>query len=138
MGEVEVYLTARELIGTPWRHQGRKRGLGVDCIGVPIYVLNQLGIKKDLPVTYPRSPDGTMKQKIESVCQPINLQPSALLVFEISTVSAHCGIVSSYMDGWGLIHAWDLVGEVVEHRLTSNWLRKVVGCYALPGVNYGN
>ena len=132
----DVYFKAKELINTPYVHQGRKKGVGIDCIGVPIWVANQLNLGDFDKADYPKEPDGSMIKLIEQHSTKELLQPGVLLVFKISTVAQHCGIVSLYMGGFGLIHAWDIAGKVVEHRLTEDWLKKAVGCYGLPRVNY--
>lgn len=133
---VDVYLKARELVDTPYLHQGRKLGIGIDCIGVPIWVASALELGDFNKADYPRSPDGSMLELIDSVCSPEVIQAGILLVFEIRGVAQHCGIVSIYQNGYGLIHAWDIAGKVCEHRLTKDWIKKVVGCYGLPGVPY--
>ena len=137
MTPTDVYLAARELVGTPYLHQGRRKNIGIDCIGIPIWTLRRLGLGDFDVSDYAPSPDGTLLSRIEKVSEPVILQPGVLLVFRIRSVPQHCGIVSEYMNGLGLIHAWDIAGKVVEHRLTKDWLDKVVGCYGLPGVHYG-
>lgn len=132
----KVYLTARELIGTPYQHQGRVAGVGIDCIGVPILVANKLGLGNFNFIDYPPMPDGTIQLLLNSICSNEVLQPGVLLLFRVGNCAQHCGIVSDYMGGLGLIHAWDLVGQVVEHKLSRDWINRVVGCYGLPGVRY--
>jgi cell wall-associated NlpC family hydrolase len=77
-----------------------------------------------------------MQPLVEEICSNEVLQPGVLLLFKISSTAQHCGIVSLYQNSLGLIHAWDIAGKVVEHKLTSDWINKVVGCYGLPGVHY--
>lgn len=134
----DVYLTARELIGTPFQHQGRKKGVGIDCAGVPIYVLNRLNITDFNVFDYPRLPNGRMLEIIEQNCQKISLQTGALVVYRVSTQPQHVGIVSEYRGDLGLIHAWDIAKEVVEHRLPEEWNSRLIGYYSLPGVHYDN
>ena len=147
INSIEVVKSARKLIGTPYLHQGRLPGKACDCLGVPILVGAELGLfdhlsfeQKELinRADYRRIPDGTMGKKIDLICQKRFLQQGVLLLFKISTVEQHCGIVSNYMNGYGLIHAWDVKGvnKVCEHRLSKDWLQKVLGCYGLPGVKY--
>ncbi|MEM8828755.1 MAG: hypothetical protein AAGE96_05290 [Cyanobacteria bacterium P01_G01_bin.19] len=132
----KVTQTALTLVDTPFQHQGRKPGLGLDCIGVPIVVAQQLGLGDFDEVEYSRNPDGQLKQKIETVCEPIFLQPGALLIFKISVEAQHCGIFTGIGSGAdGLVHAWDIADKVVHQRL-GDWRRKIVGCYGLPGVDY--
>lgn len=132
----DVYVVARSLVGTPYQHQGRAKDIGIDCIGVPIFVAHKLGLGEFHAVDYPRIPDGRIKPLIEQVCHDEILQPGVLLLFRIGDAPQHCGIVSKYNEGLGLIHAWDVAGMVVEHKLSRDWINKVVGCYALPGVHY--
>jgi cell wall-associated NlpC family hydrolase len=134
---IDVYLKARELVDTPYLHQGRLAGTAIDCIGVPIWVASELGLGNFDKSDYPRAPDGSMVELITSVCSDEIIQAGVLLVFKIDSVAQHCGIVSIYQNGLGLIHAWDIAGKVCEHRLTKDWINKVVGCYGLPGVTYG-
>ncbi|MDJ0592768.1 MAG: hypothetical protein QNJ72_22725 [Pleurocapsa sp. MO_226.B13] len=132
----DVFLAARELMNTPYVHQGRKKDIGIDCIGVPIWVAKRLDLGDFDKLDYPKVPDGSMQHFIAQNCTQELLQPGVLLVFKISAVAQHCGIVSQYKGKQGLIHAWDIAGKVCEHYLTKDWLKKVVGCYGLPGVHY--
>ena len=134
--ETDIYHVARELVGTPYLHKGRKKDLGIDCIGVPIWVGQRLNLGIEDFYAYSKNPDGTMEQRISKVFEDVVLQPGALLVFKIGSVAQHCGIVSRYMNGLGLIHAWDIARKVVEHRLTHEWYDRIVGCYGLPKVFY--
>lgn len=132
----EIYLKAREIVGSPYRHQGRSKEFGVDCIGVAIYVCDQFNLGNFDRVDYPRTPNGTLQPLVDEVCSPAILQPGVILLFKISATAQHCGIVSLFNEGLGLIHAWDIAEKVVEHRLSQDWLAKVVGCYGFPGVQY--
>ena len=132
----QVVAEAFLLINTPYQHQGRIPGLAIDCIGLPIIVAKNLGLGDFDRIDYGRSPDGTFKEKIEAVCQPIVIQPGALVIFRISVEAQHCGIVTEHpLGGEGLIHAWDIAGKVVHQRM-GDWRKKIVGCYGLPGVSY--
>ncbi|MEL6493931.1 MAG: hypothetical protein AAFQ41_02250 [Cyanobacteria bacterium J06623_7] len=132
----DIYLSARELVGTPWLHQGRLKGVGVDCIGLAILVAQDLGLGDFNEADYPRTPDGTMQRRIAEKFPTAFSQPGVLLTFRFSQTEQHCGIVSEYMDGLGLIHAWDVAKQVCEHRLDAYWLDRVTGVFGFPGVNY--
>lgn len=135
----QVVCEARKLIGTPFVNQGRKAGAGCDCIGLPLLVCKSLGVLDSdrIEARYSRRTDGMMKSKIERICQPCLLVEGALLVFKIRATEQHCGIASmNFRGGFNLIHAWDIVGKVCEHPLSQDWINRIVGCYALPGVHY--
>lgn len=132
----DVVIEALKFVDTPYQHQGRKLGIGIDCIGLPILVALALEMGNFDEIDYGRDPDGTLKTKIEQVCKKIVIQPGALLIFKIAASAQHCGIVTKHpLGGHGLIHAWDIADKVVHQRL-GDWRKKIVGCYGLPGVFY--
>ena len=68
IGREEIVAEARKWIGTPFRHQGRIRGRGVDCVGLPLCVMRDLGIAdwtEDFRV-YPRRP---MTDRVLEICK---------------------------------------------------------------------
>lgn len=133
----DVYLTAREFVGTPYLDHGRSIDTGLDCIGLPLLVARTLDLGIVSEERYSNSsPDGLIDAHINRKCEKYVLVPGVLCTFKIKGVPSHCGIISKYMDGLGLIHAWDIVGRVVEHRLTKNWRDRAIDCYKLPLVDY--
>jgi hypothetical protein len=86
---------ARTLIGTPYLHQARLLGVGIDCIGVPILVAKELGLGDFDVADYPRRPNGRMVEFIQQVCAPLDdLEEGALLVFNVSDTPRYCAIAS--------------------------------------------
>ena len=130
-----VIKSARKLIGTPYHHQGRCPGHACDCIGLPILVCKDLGLGDFDTRDYGRQPDLTFQRRIESICQPVALQPGALILFRINKQPQHCGIVANDGHELQLIHAWELPKKVVQHYLGA-WEKKIIQTYALPGVDY--
>ena len=133
----DVYQKARELLGTPYINSGRKKDVGIDCIGLPIWVATELGLGDFNKFNYPKTDTEQIVNAIANVCEKRSLQPGALLVFDKSR-TFHCGIVSVYKEKLGLIHAWEITKGVCEHYLTKDWLACAVGCYGLPGVEYNS
>ena len=39
----KIVAEAKKLVGIKYRHQGRS-GIGLDCVGVPIYIAHKLGL----------------------------------------------------------------------------------------------
>ena len=133
----EVVTTARCLIGTPYKFQGRVPGVGCDCIGLVILTAWELGLFEFDFRNYSRNPGSILEQEAKKHCQPLaDLTESALVLFKIDGLPQHCGIISHYRNDWGLIHAYENVGKVREHRLINWWQDKLVGIYKLPNVNY--
>lgn len=138
-----VVAEARRWLGTPWVHQHRTHGIGVDCVGLVIGVARALGlVAPDFDFGgYSRQPDGTLL----SVCdahmtriQRADMQPGDVLVLAIRDQPQHMGILGDYVHGGlSIIHAYQPAGgggRVIETRLM--WARNFIfrGAYALPGV----
>lgn len=140
----EVVRAAREWVGTPWRHQGRTRGVGVDCVGVAVGVARELAL---LPpswdyTAYAREPRGdALQQALEAECTRLLLRkPGCLLLIRVGRQGRHLAIYAGH--NWDsrshtLIHASPRHRKVVEHGLTETWQRAVIAAYGLPGVVYG-
>lgn len=137
-----IVLAARSYLGTPFRHQGRLKRVGVDCVGLLVGVARELGIWGDSidHTAYRRREDGTILMEmlethlvIKSLDDP--LRPGDILAMRHS-VPQHVAIVSeAFPNGeFQIIHALD--SGVVEHRLSTRWRRKIVGVFEFPGVAY--
>lgn len=139
---------ARTWLRTPYVHQARLKGVGVDCIGLPIGVGRVLGlVPADWDITaYARQPDG---HTLKSLCDlhmvrvldlgELRLGDLAVQLLPRARAPQHFGIVADRVGGEGytMIHAHgseDGRGEVVEHGLTAAVLRRVVLAYRVPGV----
>lgn len=133
----QVISTARTLINTPYQHQGRKPGVGIDCIGLVIVTAHQLGLFDYDYINYSRDPDGQLLKIVEKHCEKLpDLTEGAIAVFQLSAIPHHVGIISKFRGNWGLIHAYQNTGKVREHEFIKWWQNKLVGIYALPNVQY--
>jgi NlpC/P60 family putative phage cell wall peptidase len=140
----DIVAEARRWIGTPWRHQARLRGVGVDCGGLVVGVGQALGLPvRDHPPGYARLPDGvSLRACVERQCTRIPaLEPGAILLMRWEADPQHLAIVSTLPEGFvGMIHAWAGIRRVVEHGLTPEWQARIVRdeggplIYRLPGV----
>lgn len=124
-----IVAAARECLGTPFRHQGRVPGVGLDCAGVICHVAHRLGLPYDAPTNYPRDPyQGLLEAALDAqAClQRVDaLEPGAVLLMRTRREPRHVGIWT----GATLIHADETVGRVCEHGLDAGWLRRVVRVY---------
>jgi cell wall-associated NlpC family hydrolase len=135
----DVIVLARSYLGTRWRHQGRTRAFGVDCVGLLIVVSKQLGISTFDTTNYTAIPDGVMlKQRCDELLTPIidrfPLPGDVLLMWIDGKTPQHLGIVGGEPGALTLIHAYAVERKVVEHPLTEEWLERVCAVYAFPGV----
>jgi cell wall-associated NlpC family hydrolase len=143
----DVVKAARSWLGTPYIHQHRAKGHGVDCVGLVIGVARELGIvAPDFDVNaYERTPDGsTMIAQCDRFMDRLHMDsvlPGNVLVYEFDRRLGpqHMGIVGDYYDGGlSLIQALGKTngkGEVVEWNIgrpRRGWAP--VQAYALRGV----
>jgi cell wall-associated NlpC family hydrolase len=138
----DVVVAAHDLMGTPFRHQGRQPGQALDCAGVVISVARQLGIvAPDFDITgYRRLPDGVSlraycDEHLQAVAAP-RVGGVVLVSFETS-VPHHLGIVVPYAHGGALsmIHAESQRHRrVIETRLLFGRTMRLQGAYVFPGV----
>lgn len=138
----DIVAEARRWLGTPFLHQGRTRGVGVDCVGLLIGVARALGlVAPELDVTgYPRTPQGnTIVDRCGEHLPRLELaeaQPGDVLVVRIDVLPQHAGILADYRyGGLSIIHALDQRGRhrgsVVEHRLDPGLAARAVAAYRL-------
>lgn len=121
---------ARAALGTPFQHQGRQIGRALDCAGLVVHVADVNGLHYVDRLDYGRSPaNGQLEAALDS--QPClrrmfgDPQPGDVLLMRFAREPQHLGICT----GETLIHAWQIVGTVCEHRLTETWRRRIVRVY---------
>ena len=137
----EIERHARTLLHTPYQHQGRTAGKELDCIGVIILTGKMAGvIEPDFDFcNYTRDPDGKLEQMLDLHCDQLEtVQQGAIALFALDAIPHHCGIITNYSTGDGLLHALDSVGcrRVVEHALLNSLSEKMVKVYGFRGVAY--
>lgn len=126
--------TARRWVGTPFMHQGRRIGVGVDCGGL-IYCI---GEELELPIhdvkNYCRQPDGSLRHILEEQCSRISeVEPGDLLLIAPDRLPQHIALLT--FDNT-IIHANESrcsrINKVIEHRYADHWRRRTVAAYRLP------
>lgn len=118
---------ARTWLGTPWHHQGRLKGAGVDCIGLIVGVARELGYAVDDYTDYQRFPDGvTMSAELHKQLRPTT-RPMAgdIVCFRITRLPQHVAIITGPNT---LIHAYQPYG-VVETTIRPSLLERAFGYF---------
>lgn len=138
-----IVAEAMTWVGTPFVHQHRVRGVGVDCAGLVIGVARGLGlVPPDFDVTgYGMTPDG---RSLRAYCDT-HLQPQGANVCAGDVVLVawkdgpphHLGIVVDHPSGLlGMIHAENRAHrKVIETRLQFGRAMRLVAAYRFPGVD---
>lgn len=140
-----VIAEAERWIGTPYRHQGRMRGVGCDCIGL------LLGIWRGLYGSVPEAPrnyaadwaDGERGDSLLDACRrhfierPVaEMAPGDLLLFRWRPhlPARHAGIFTGQSR---FIHAYERVG-VVASPLVPGWRRRIAAVFSFPSLPGGD
>ncbi len=133
----DIVKEARTYLGTPFVHQGRLKGKGIDCIGLIADVGKTLNLINYDNTTYSRQPDGKFllaeMNKIFEVVETDKMQSGDIVLFWVKNLKypQHVGILTDY----GFIHTNSYVGKVVEHRLAEEHRKRIVKVYKYPGVD---
>lgn len=132
----DVIDAARQMVGTPFRHQGRIPGVALDCAGLVVAVARQLGLDPQTPEDYGRTPaNGLLEATLDGEpclqrIYPVDRQPGDILLMRFSREPQHVAILASDT----IIHSYSAVGRVVEHRIDAQWESRIVRVYRFRGV----
>lgn len=141
MDRFAVVLEARTWIGTPWKHQGRLKGVAVDCIGLVGGVAIALGLSGAAEWAanpnfhnYGRQPDPELLCKgCELLLDPIDVaEPGDVLVMRFVREPQHFALMSGYAH---VIHAYAQARKVVENRLDEKWQSRIVSAWRFRGID---
>ena len=124
---------ARACLGTPFHHQGRCAGAGLDCIGLIVLAMRSAALEVQDSTDYGSRPDGVSLvaaleahgwEKVEG-----SIEAGDVLLFRYDHQPQHVGLATSSRS---LIHSFAPAGKVVETTLGMYWLHRLVGVYRLP------
>lgn len=134
----DIVDTAREYLGTPFRHQGRS-ALGVDCVGLLVLVAQRLKVPHYDQPNYERRTTGLrfinkFREAGFSQRRLIDRKPGDVIVFRELRETCHVAILAEGALGHEtIIHSYASRRRVVEEPYLPQWIDKTVGCYSFPG-----
>ncbi|MGE3622966.1 MAG: C40 family peptidase [Bdellovibrionales bacterium] len=120
---------ARTCAGTPFHHQGRRPGAGLDCIGLIVVALRAAGMDVTDRTDYSRRPDGTglVAALEEHGARPAgSITAGDILLFRYDSQPQHVALAT---DKDRMIHAFAPAGKVVETGIGDYWKRRLSGIY---------
>ncbi|WP_224007580.1 NlpC/P60 family protein [Aureimonas sp. SA4125] len=136
---------AQGFIGTPYRHQGSRRGVGCDCLGLVRGVWRALyGDEPEAPGPY--TPDWAERGGGEPLLDAARRHmpeiavadalPGDLLLFRWHSQAAakHCGILDEggrLAEGGRVIHAYE-GHAVLSSPLGAAWIRRIAAAFRFP------
>jgi len=135
-----VVALARSWIGTPYRHQGARKGVGCDCLGLVRGVWAEVtGRATEDPGAYApdwaeRAGDDRLISAAQRHCGasiPLSeARPGDIILFRWrdGVAAKHAGILSGPDH---FIHAYEAVG-VIESSLVPSWRRRIAAVHRIP------
>lgn len=149
----DIATEAETWVETPFQHQGRLKGVGVDCIGLIVGVCKELDLKSnekdpvngrvlslhefDTP-NYSRLPNReALKENLERFCEPIPMEKLGvgdIILFRMERWPQHVGIVTQKTaEDLFFVHATEPVKKVTLSRYDARWKKLTVGTFQFHG-----
>jgi len=119
----------RACIDTPFHHQGRAPGVGLDCIGLVIVALRAACVAVQDRTDYGRRPDGkSLVAALEDhgAVAVNDWQAGDVLLFRYDRQPQHVALATSTDT---MIHSFAPAGKVVETLIGDYWKRRLTGVY---------
>lgn len=133
----QIILEARTWLRCPYHHQGRLKGVGVDCIGLVEGVALALGMPFVDKLDYNRHGVGPadLESELDRWCDRVPVVaalPGDVLAFWVRRPGrlAHCGFKTAQ----GLIHTHSQIGCVTEHGLDESWRKRLGAAWKFRGL----
>jgi hypothetical protein len=134
-------LTLMGYEGTPFQHQGRLPGVGMDCPAPMILAAREHGlVAPSFDVqAYPSEPDGSLQPLLDAHLtrvprEALQLGDVVLNAFRLKKPRHLAYIVGERYGEWELLHADAVTGRVQVERLQYGRYYRFVQGYAVPGV----
>jgi len=143
----QVAAKARSLLGTPFAHQGKTPGVALDCIGSVAVVALEF---EDLapaarawladPEFRGYTPQPNVRKLLKAThkyMDPISKAAAGLadvLLFKFFDEPMHFGIISAVKPRRLVVHAYSMVGRVVENGIDDTWRARIVEAYRFKGL----
>ena len=135
----DIISSARACIGTRFRHQGRLKDNGLDCVGLLVWVARSFENNVQDCLDYDRHPahgllEGHLKLSGLREIAVDEARPGDVALFRFDGPPQHVAILADAREPFSMIHAYMPARRVVEHRMDEIWQKRFVGAYRFPGV----
>ncbi len=128
---IKTVNAARACLGTPFHHQGRSPGTGLDCIGLLVVALTAAGFSVRDRADYSLRPDGKslLAALDEHGARRVSdIQAGDILVFCYDRQPQHVALATSADT---MIHSFAPAGKVVETAIGVYWKRRLAAVYRI-------
>jgi len=126
-----IVLEARKYLGTPFHHHGRLRGVGIDCLGLILQVMDFVGLIGEDSNCYGRMPTpengAFLIERLSAHMAEVSvdeMRDGDVLVFWVLKrgLPQHVGIKTDI----GMLHAFAKGRQkVTEHGIDRKWSKRI-------------
>lgn len=132
----QIVAEARSYIGTPYHHQGRLKGVGVDCAGIVVGINTTFSLTShDVKGYSPTPHQGLLQQALRDAgftkIGIYDYEMGDCLLMRFGTEPQHLAV---YTGEGTIVHSYSKVKKVVEHTLNDVWKHRITGVYQFPGL----
>lgn len=127
-------------LATPYHHQARVKGVGVDCGMLLCEVFEQCGLVPHIdPRPYPadwhlHQPEQKYLAWVLDYCDQVETpQDGDIALFYFGKCISHAGIIVD-VENMMMIHAYMKSGVVLQDMKQKSWLRRLAGFYRVKGL----
>jgi len=129
---------AFDLVGTPYRHQGRSKH-GIDCGGLVVLTGRKVGlIPENWDIKYYVQSEVLVKytprfQEIARLNPVVEIRPGQILLFKMGGAPRHFGIMTRFNK---FVHC-DMQHGTIVSRLNDKWRRRIYQTWTFKGLKHG-
>jgi cell wall-associated NlpC family hydrolase len=127
--------SAMKYVGVRWRHQGRNRSSGLDCLGLLIVALEDLGFDVEDCTSYDRRPDDRLLlSKVSSQLDRVDksdIQSGDVILLHFQNRNKspyHFAIVT---ENGRMVHGYGIKRKVVVDMM-GDWADNIHSVFRLP------
>lgn len=136
----QVIACAKSFVGTPFAHQGRRKGYEADCVGLVMMVGKELGVMDvlDQYTDYGPEPHGDLVYQCcvkHLVPRPLSqYKPGMVLSIRCMLQPCHVAIAAELFGQPSMIHAYNVADKVTENSIDMKWRARLFAAFDYPGV----
>lgn len=134
---------ARRYLGVRFAHQGRSKETGVDCLGLLVCVMRDVGLRlrqRDVEAhdrrDYRVFPDvHTLRFHLNQALDVADdMRVGDVVLFNVDGRPQHLALIADYpvAGRFGMIHSYAPMRKVIEHRLDEMWQSRIEQVYRVP------
>ena len=125
--------SARTWINTPWQHNQRIKGIGVDCVNFLSAIAHESGLNiEEIPESYGRTAiDNQIEEYLKrnfTLKNSLEIEENNIILYTFSGYKNHVALATSPTT---IIHANSRVGKVVEHQIDGIWLKFIASIWVI-------